>query len=213
MCVFFFFFFFFGENTDASNSNHIEATVNSSTVDIESYKNEFSERLGAALRQQPKRMTQKNLAKAIGVSENTLASYRHNVLPSLPNALKIADELHVPLDYLFARGIYSSLSGVPTLGVIARNIISLDSLPAFHLKADEQYSLEICDERLSKFLREYSDYSAELSSDENGTVNRMFKAWLEGQLKELDAIPIAGNETVHSTESTKPKGKKSNSKE
>ena len=175
-----FFFFFFPE--------FIEQTVATNTEEY--YSQIFADRLKAARQKQNPPKTQKQLASEIGVTTASLCNYEKGLLPSLSNVLKLADNLGVPLDYLFGRGSTSELYDKPSLGIIARNIITLNNQNHLRLETQETPALVIEHERLSAFLKEYLEYSKALGTEPNGAMQRMFDAWLNSQLKELDQIPL-----------------------
>ena len=136
----------------------------------EYYSQVFAERLKAV--RQAKGKTQKDLAEALGITTASMCNYEKGILPSLANTLKLADKLSVSLDYLFARGNETAPPDPPKLGSIARSIIAPDNT------------------KLSAFLSEYYEYRRALEANPNPAMQKMFDSWLEGQLKELDQIPL-----------------------
>ena len=185
-----FFFFFFFDNPEYDFNAHLKE-CNEDDKDIEQYYSQvFAERLKAARQKQTPPKTQKQLAEAIGVSTNSLCNYEKGWMPSLTNALKLADVLGVSLDYLFARGSGSELCDKPSLGILARNIITLSKQQGMHLEANGSPTLAVEHDRLGRFLAEYLDYSKALEAEPNSAMQKMFEAWMGSQLRELDQIPL-----------------------
>lgn len=180
MVAFFFFFFFFPEFVEQADATNTE----------EYYSRIFADRLKAARQKQNPPKTQKQLAAEIGVTTASMCNYEKGLLPSLANVLKLADNLGVPLDYLFGRGSTSELYDKPSLGIVARNIITLNNQNHLHLEEQGTPALVIEHERLGAFLTEYLEYSKALGTEPNSPMQRMFDAWLNSQLKELDQIPL-----------------------
>ena len=188
MVIFFFFFFISPEyNFDAQS----EEFSNSDKCTDQDYAEIFIERLKTARQNHAHIKTQRQLAEAIGVSANSLCNYEKGLMPSLANTLKLADALGVSLDYLFARGCYSGSHVEPSLGTIARNIITLSNQQGMHLISNGNPTLTVEHDRLRRFLIEYIDYSNALKENPNNTAMRkMFESWYDSQLRELDQISL-----------------------
>lgn len=203
--TFFFFFFFFGDPSSAKPP-HI-ALCESEGKSMEKYYAEaFSERLKAARQKCSPPKTQKQLASELGLTTNSLCNYEKGLLPSLTNALRLADNLGVSLDYLFARGEYTTHSASASLGSLARILISLNQQEGLQLEQQDTPALVMKHERLAKFFQEYLDYYNALNQQPNDMMQKMFDSWLRGQLNELDGILLEtpSEETSISHETQNP---------
>jgi transcriptional regulator with XRE-family HTH domain len=170
-------------------------------------KNEFAKRLKTA--RENKGLKQKELAKELNIVAQTLSAYETGLkLPTLENAVALAEKLNVSLDWLLNVDCNSQTAELKTLGDIVRTASLIFAACPFlrpnglfpyytdyaelndmsPYKKIPDFRILVENRVLEEFLRN-SDKMKDLLND--GTISlEIYNMWYIGQLSELDKISI-----------------------
>lgn len=169
----------------------------------------FAERLKEARIQRD--MKQNELAKAIGVSAQTISMYEKSEKdgkgknPTLENALAIAEKLNVSLDWLCGKD-YKVDKSIKTLGDVARLVCDMwywDSVifeehGGFRTEVDGDFetipTIYFYSGPLRKFIEDYT--KLQQLKKENTIDSAMFDDWVSLKIRDLDAIDVESQKPI-----------------
>lgn len=165
----------------------------------------FARRLKEA--REAKGIKQRELAERIGVSYQTISAYEKSDTtgkiknPTLENAVSIAKELGVSLDWLYGLEEQKSISEkYKTLGDIARTLVEISQQTyisvileysnngLFEAPADGRAEIYFYDKNIDSFLREWRKIRDLLF--ENTIDERLYQLWLDDKFQTMDSMKI-----------------------
>lgn len=165
----------------------------------------FAKRLKEA--REAKGIKQRDLAERIGVSYQTISAYEKSDTagkvknPTLENAVSIAKELGVSLDWLYGLDEQKSLSEkYKTFGDIARTIVEISQQTNIRIKIryDNDGFIEaplegmaevyFYEKNIDTFLREWEKMRNLLF--ENTIDVKLYQLWLDDRFRTMDSMKI-----------------------
>lgn len=171
----------------------------------------FGENLFTLMR--AKGITQKELAKAVGVTAATLSSYKNGTKsPTLPVAAAIAKELGVSLDWLCDMDSLSEAKPANvTYSDVIQALVNLSNLTDVNidtatLQVNGGYDVVECiyfnDSVLAHFLEEWKQVKSLL---DGGTITRnLYEPWVAQQLRDYDCVLEDVPEKLQEAENENP---------
>lgn len=156
----------------------------------------FAERMRKA--REKKDMGLKELRELVGASQSAMSHYSTGAtMPPLDMAVKIADVLGVSLDWLCGKDAYKASGAEHSVGHVARLLVEAVDKNMNEYNQFEPEKVVLSGGR--RFLNLFFDNNElvvffekkiayQQMARDNEAAREIFNAWLEGELKKLDAI-------------------------